>query len=89
MSHGLPEEKVGAFGVEAKMNYWITKQMKDRTFRVGVDGRLSDRGFLHSGVPRRSAFLVYVSDKAGLLESPRHMFAHNIKLLGTANSGTI
>lgn len=73
--------------MEDAAKIWIAQSKKGRSFRVKVQGCLSDIRLMHNRVPQGSAlgpslFLAYVSDKANGLEDPCLMFADEDKLLG-------
>ena len=83
--------KIGAHGIEGKVLQWVKAFLSGRTQQVLVEGALSDRSAVTSGVPQGSVlgpllFLLYVNDIPDQLQSSVKLFADDCKLFSTAQS---
>lgn len=80
--------------MDDKVNNGILLCLKSRSFRLKVEGRLSNRGLLCSGALEGHElgpliFRMYVNDMANASENPCLKFTDDIEQLGSASSKTI
>ncbi len=72
-----------AYGIDAGLIRWIQAFLRDRSFRVAVNGCVSESRSAQSGVPQGSVlrsiiFLVYVNDLPDLLQEKLLRFADDV-----------
>lgn len=77
--------KLEHYGVRGNLLRWIEDFLKNRCFRVRIDGELSENYPVLSGVPQGSVlgpilFVLYVSDLSKCLKSNPTFFADDTKL---------
>ena len=83
--------KIEAHGIEGEVLQWIKAFLSGRTQQVLVEGALSDRSPVTSGVPQGSVlgpllFLLYVNDIPNQLHSSVKLFADDCKLFNSVQS---
>lgn len=85
VNHDLLLKKLQKLGIKGNLLTWLQDYLCDRHVRVCVDGVLSERVAVTSGVPQGSVlgpilFLIYVNDLPPLMMCKVVMFADDIKL---------
>ncbi len=86
VNHRFLLHKLVAYGIDAGLIRWIQAFLRDRTFRVPVNGCVSESKSAQSGVPQGSVlgptlFLIYVNDLPDLLREKVLLFADDVKLI--------
>ncbi len=74
-----------AYGIDAGLIRWIQAFLRDRSFRVAVNGCVSESKSAQSGVQQGTVlgpipFLIYVNDLSDLLQEKLLLFADDVKL---------
>ncbi len=73
VNHRFLLHKLVAHGIDADLIRWIQVFLRERSFRVAVNGCVSESSSAQSGVPQGSVlgpilFLIYVNDLSDLLQ---------------------
>jgi len=89
--HQRPIRKLAAYGINGKLLKWIEDFLSNRRERVCVNGSLSHRLEVLSGIPQGSVpglilFIIYVNDLPGAVESIAMMFADDTKVYRPVNN---
>ena len=86
--HNKLLSKLECYGIKGNLLAWIRNFLQDRTQRVCIDGFLSDKGEVLSGVPQGSVlgpllFLIFINDlhKYADLQCVVKLFADDCKIL--------
>ena len=85
VNHILLVEKLKNYGISGNLLSWLQDYLTDRYVQVQVDGALSERIPVTSGVPQGSVlgpilFLLFVNDIPELIHSRILLFADDIKI---------
>ena len=85
--------KLEYYGVTGNLLKWLTSFLSDRSQQVALNGVLSSRCNVTSGVRQGSVlgptlFLVYINDIASIIQSKLHLFADDCIIYRTINSPT-
>ena len=94
VNHRLLLIKLESFSLAPGTLRWIREFLKDRRFRVSVEGSVSTEAAACSGVPQGSVlgpllFLCYINDLKQILECPNYMFADDVKVVGCPSEATM
>ncbi|KAJ3659789.1 hypothetical protein Zmor_011460 [Zophobas morio] len=86
--------KLEHFGIRGGLLKWIEGFLSFRTFRVKIDGCLSNSQKVLSGVPQGTVlgpilFIVYIADLTVELSSPFALFADDLKLYNTSKNNNV
>ena len=85
VDHGILLYKIRSLGFRGRLLRWIVNLLKNRTQRVLIDGELSEKTDVLSGVPEGSVlaplcFLIYVSDIGNNISSTIRIFVDDAKV---------
>jgi hypothetical protein len=83
--HSVLLSKLSSIGVDGRLLCWIRSFLRCRTFRVGLDGYLSEERDVLSGVPQGSVlgpvlFLIYVNHITDGIGASFRAFADDFKI---------
>ena len=78
--------KVKRFGITGILLSWFSSYVENRIQRVVLDGKASQWGRLHAGMPQGSVlgpllFLIFINDLVDTLETDTHFFPDDMSLL--------
>ena len=82
--------KLENLGISGKVLDVIRDFVTNRTMRVCVEGEISERKYVWSGVPQGSVlgpllFVLYINDLPDNIKSKIKLFADDLKLIGNAS----
>ena len=82
--------KLRNMGISGKLLNVLENFWSDRSFRVGVDGKMSTIRKILSGIPQGSVlgpilFLIYINDLPDRIKSRIKLFADDLKLIDNAS----
>lgn len=92
VDHGVLLHKLSSLGIKGNLGMWIHSFLHGRSQRVAVDGTLSERSHVSSGVPQGSVlgpflFLALISDiDTGVKNSVMSSFADDTRVTRKINS---
>ena len=83
-------QKLQSLGFGGLLFYWIRDYLTGRSFRVEVNGTLSDPMDLTSGIPQGAIlgpllFLLFLNDLPERINSLSILYADNVKIWGPSN----
>ena len=85
--------KIRAYGLSDQLVLWISDFLYNRSFKVRINGKCSDKGIMMSGVPQGSVlgpllFVIYINDLPEVCEdlSSVFLFADDAKLFRVIRS---
>ncbi len=86
VNHRFLIQQLQAYGINDNMVNWIESFLHKKTFKVSINGCLSQSKAAVSGVPQGSVlgpilFLIYVNDFPDLLQGDVLLFADDVKLI--------
>ncbi len=84
--HRLLVKKTVSMGILLKITRWVEAFLKNRTFRVKLEGHPSSEGIVKRGVPQGSGlgpllFLIFINDLENELTCNHLFFADDVKLI--------
>ncbi len=86
VNHRFLLHKLVAYGMDAGLIRWIQAFLQDRSFRVAVNGCVSEFRSAQSGVPQGTVlgpipFLIYINDLSDPLQEKVSLFADDARLI--------
>jgi len=86
--------KLRHFGIDPSLISWIESFLCNRSIAVRLDGFISERHFVNSGVPQGSVlaptlFLIFINDLLSLTGNPIHTYADDSTLHSCLKRSTV
>ncbi len=86
VNHRLLLVKLRALGFRDDCVEWVRSFLENRTFRVSLEGEVSEWAAAPSGVPQGSVlgpirFVAYINDLPEVLRSISYLFADDLKIV--------